>query len=70
MMDARQNHPNEEGFEEINKADTLDETDKKCEACGGTMDFDPKSGMLVCPYCGNSEVIEDECFTPKRAEEL
>lgn len=70
MMDAKQNHPNGEGFEEINKADTLNETDKKCEACDGTMDFDPNSGMLVCPYCGNSVVIEEECFTPKRAEEL
>ncbi len=69
-MDAKQNHPNEEGFEEINKADTLDEADRKCEACGGTMDFDPKSGMLVCPYCGNSVVIEEECFAPSRAEEL
>lgn len=69
-MDGNMNHPNEEGLEEINKADTLDETDKKCDACGGTMDFDPKTGMLVCPYCGNSVVIEEECFTPNRAEEL
>ena len=70
MMDSKQNHPSDEGFEEINQADTLDETDKKCDACGGTMDFDPKSGMLVCPYCGNSVVIEEDCFSPQRAEEL
>ena len=69
-MDANKNHLNEDGVEEINQADTLDETDKKCEACGGTMDFDPNTGMLVCPYCGNSVVIEEECFTPTRAEEL
>lgn len=69
-MEANKNHLNEDDFEEISKVETLDETDKKCEACGGTMDFDPKSGMLVCPYCGSSVVIEEECFTPQRAEEL
>ena len=46
---------------------TLEETDKKCDACGGTMDFDPKTGMLVCPYCGSMEEIENE---NERAEEL
>ena len=29
---------------------TLSETDKKCPDCGGTMDFDPKTGALLCPY--------------------
>lgn len=31
---------------------TKRETDKKCDACGGTMEFDPASGKLLCPYCG------------------
>ena len=66
-MDTQQNDQN---FDEVKKADTLDETDKKCDACGGTMDFDPKTGMMVCPYCGNTVAIEEECFTPQRAEEL
>lgn len=30
---------------------TKEETDKKCPACGGTMDFDPASGKLKCLYC-------------------
>ncbi len=46
---------------------TLEETDKKCGACGGTMDFDPRTGMLVCPYCGNMVEIEGG---DQRAEEL
>lgn len=39
-------------------ADTIKETDKKCDACGGTMDFNPKSGKLVCPYCGTEKEIQ------------
>lgn len=49
-------------------AKTLEETDKKCTACGGTMNFDPASGMLVCPYCGNTQAIEQD--PDERAEEL
>ena len=28
------------------------ETDKKCPACGGVMDFNPATGKMLCPYCG------------------
>lgn len=40
------------------KADTMDETDKKCPACGGTMDFDPATGTLHCPFCDHLEEIK------------
>ena len=49
--------------------DTKEETDRKCPDCGGTMDFDPKTGGLSCPYCGRMEEIgvpEEK----KAAEEL
>lgn len=49
---------------------TLSQTDKKCPDCGGTMDFDPKTGALLCPYCGNIVEIEDGEEEPERAEEL
>ena len=45
---------------EFSAEETLDETDKKCPACGGTLDFDPKTGELVCAYCGTVVDIEDE----------
>ena len=31
----------EENFDNINFAETKEETDKKCPQCGGIMDFDP-----------------------------
>jgi len=37
---------------------TKEETDKKCPACGGTMDFDPMTGGLLCPFCGFKKEIE------------
>ena len=40
--------------------DTVKETDKKCDACGGTMDFNPKKGNLICPYCGTEKEIKVE----------
>lgn len=56
------------GFE-TEKAITNEETDKKCEACGGVMDFDPATGNLKCPYCGNEKVI-DRQEEKKVVEEL
>ncbi len=39
---------------------TKEETDKKCPACGGTMDFDPATGKLKCLYCESVYDIGDE----------
>lgn len=38
--------------------DTKKETDKKCPACGGVMDFNPATGKMLCPYCGTEEEIQ------------
>lgn len=43
--------------EELEREDTKRETDRKCPQCGGTMDFDPKTGGLKCPYCDYEEAI-------------
>lgn len=29
----------------------------KCDSCGGEMEYDPDSKMLVCPYCGNKQEL-------------
>ena len=42
------------------KVDTMKATDRKCPQCGATMDFDPSSGGLYCPYCGYREEIVAE----------
>lgn len=44
--------------ENISIEKTKEETDKKCPACGGTMEFDPTDGGLVCPFCGSKYKIE------------
>lgn len=44
--------------EELEREETYRETDRKCPQCGGTMDFDPKTGGLKCPYCDYEEAIE------------
>ncbi len=31
---------------------TMDVTDKKCPNCGGTVVWDPESGMMACEFCG------------------
>ncbi len=46
------------GFDEAKSEKTKQETDKKCSCCGGVMDFDPNTGDLLCPYCGNTKEIE------------
>lgn len=46
--------------EELEREDTKRETDRKCPQCGGTMDFDPKTGGLKCPYCDYEEAIGKE----------
>lgn len=49
---------------------TLKETDRKCPACGGTMDFDPATGGLHCPFCDHMEEIPPAQNVPQKAEEL
>lgn len=56
--------------EESSVASTLEQTDKKCPACDGTLNFDPASGMLVCAYCGKSVAIDFGADGPQSAEEL
>lgn len=46
--------------ENINSTKTREETDRKCPACGGVMDFDPESGGLHCPYCEYREEIRQK----------
>ena len=38
-------------YESPERAKTLKETDKSCPSCGATMQFDPATGGLFCPYC-------------------
>ena len=51
----------------VSKASTLKETDKKCPKCAGVMDFDPNIGAMACPFCGYEEEIVQEATS---AEEL
>ena len=44
-------------FDDINLANTMEETDKKCPSCGGDMNFDPGTGGMKCPYCEYTESI-------------
>ena len=55
-------------YDEI-RAKTKEETDRKCPSCGGTMDFDPKTGTLACPYCGHTQEIPVDEEEPKIVEE-
>lgn len=51
-------------------AETKEETDKKCPQCGGVMDFDPATGNLKCPYCDYEETIPVREEDSKKADEL
>lgn len=55
----------------ITQGDTLEETDRKCPQCSGTMDFDPETGGLACPFCGYTEEIPNgNDLAPETAQEL
>ena len=40
------------GEENIKQETTMDITDKKCPNCAGTIEYDPDTRKLTCPYCG------------------
>lgn len=42
---------------------TRKETDKKCDMCGGIMNFSPEKGMLHCIYCGFVKPIDTDGIT-------
>lgn len=53
------------------KAKTMEQTDRKCPQCGATMDFDPATGGLFCPFCEYREEIKAENdLGQQKAEEL
>lgn len=57
-------------YEEPTIVSTMQETDKKCPQCGGTMDFDPTTGGLKCPYCDYVEEIKPVSDAPEHADEI
>lgn len=40
------------GEENIKKETTMDITDKKCPNCAATIEYDPDTRKMTCPYCG------------------
>ena len=48
-----------ENVDELNLDKTLEKTDAKCPQCAATIEFDPASGMLSCPFCGYSRKVEE-----------
>jgi len=59
----------EKTMNNINTAKTLKETDKKCPACAGVLNFDPLAGGLLCPFCGYTEKVK-ACEDDLSADEL
>ena len=37
----------------------FDESDLICQSCGGHMDISDGGGMLVCPFCGTTRVVNE-----------
>lgn len=54
----------------LQKTTTMQETDRKCPQCGGTMDYDPALSRLHCPFCDYTEEIKTDDTKPLKAQEL
>ena len=54
----------------LQKTNTMNETDRKCPQCGGVMDFDPVLSKLHCPYCDYTEDIPEADTVESKAQEL
>ena len=39
-----------------------------CPGCSADMEFDPQSGQLKCPYCGNQQPVPEA--SEARVEEI
>ena len=51
-------HGDSEYFDTPQAIGTEKKTDRKCPSCSGTMEYDPATGGMLCPYCGHTEEIE------------
>ena len=51
--------PNIEAAMTAQRVATMNETDRKCPQCGATMDYDPVTLGLKCPYCEHTEEIPE-----------
>lgn len=69
MDNERNDGFGDDGFEQPAQVDTKRETDRKCPQCAGTMDYDPATGGLKCPYCGHAEAIVNSDNPEESAEE-
>ncbi|MFA6730172.1 MAG: hypothetical protein WCR95_04175 [Eubacteriales bacterium] len=69
-MEDKSNDNNQYQYDndQIKQAETMRQTDEKCPSCGGAMDFDPKTGMLLCMYCGAVKDFEGD--NPEIAMEI
>lgn len=57
-------------FEETSFEETKKATDEKCPYCGGTVEFDPSSGGLLCPYCDSKIEIKAETAQTESGESM
>lgn len=56
--------------ESVKQVKTKEQTDRKCPQCEGTMDYNPQTGGLKCPYCDYEEEIIEHQDSYSTAEEL
>ena len=54
------------GEEKIKQETTMDITDKKCPNCAATIEYDPDTRKMTCPYCGYMREIP----TPEAGKDI